>query len=53
MVNSLLHFLQDSVRADDIELEDRSSKALHKVPDGLGSPYPNVKKTGDAFFSPD
>ena len=51
--NGFLHYLQDSVKAYDIDLEDRGSKNLHKVLDGLGSPHPSVKKTGDALFPPD
>ena len=50
MVNGLLHYLQDSVEADSIELEDRGSKALHKVPNKLGAPHPDMKKTGDTCF---
>ena len=39
-MNGLLHRLQDSVGDYCIELEDRSSKKLHKVLDGIISPHP-------------
>ena len=42
--NDLLHYLQDSVEAYDIELENHGSKTLHKVLDGLGSPHPGCEK---------
>ena len=51
--NGLLHCLQDSVEAYDIKLEDRSFKALHKVPNGLGSPHSDMNKIGDTLFSPE
>ena len=51
--NSLSHRLEDSVRAYGIELEDHGPKTFHKVPDGLRSPHPDVKKNGDALLSPD
>ena len=53
MENDLLHCLQDSVGTYGIELEDRGSKTLHKVPTGLGSPHLYVEKTSDALLSPD
>ena len=52
-MNGLLDCQQDNIETDDIELEDRNSKALHKVPDRLGSPRSDVKKTCDSLFSLD
>ena len=52
MANNLLHCLQYNVGAYSVELEDRGSKALHKVLDGLRSPHLDVKKVGDALLSP-
>ena len=51
--NALFHCLQDRFGAYSIKLEDRGSKTLHKVLDGLGSPHLDVEKTGDALFPPD
>ena len=51
--NSLLHCLQDYVWAHNIELEDRGPEPLHKVPNGLGSPHPDVEKTSKALLRPD
>ena len=51
--NSLFHCLEGSVGAYDNELEDCGSKTFHKVPDLLGSPQLDVKKTSDALLSPD
>ena len=42
--NGMLHCLQDNVGADGVELEDGYSKALHKVPNGLGFLHPYVKR---------
>ena len=51
--NSLLHYQQDRVWAHDIELEDRSPKTLHKVPNGLKSHHLDMEETGNALPSLD
>ena len=43
-------FLDVILRAHNIELKDHGPEMLHKVPDGLESPHPNVKKTGNALL---
>ena len=48
--NGLLHYLQGSVGAYDIQLEDHGSKTLHKFHDGFKSLHSDMEKNGDALF---